>query len=173
MKKRVVYILFAVVAVINVSIFFYAREQKTKIYYVDLQKLYSEFQLKKELETTLANYSNSSTLQMDSLAMNINQLKYQIEEHPVERDVMLFDQLNQVYIAKEESFRLERDKMSKQFDDQIWKQLNQYIKEYAVENNCDLVVGGNGDGSIMYAEPGRDITESMIKYVNEKYNGEL
>src|SRR5688572_10985259 len=128
MKKNTNYILFAILIAICTGLFFYIRSGKQKIYYVDLQKLYAEFELKKELETSLANYSHQHTQALDSLAMTINQLKYRIDEKKTERDVMLLEQLSELYLTKETAFKQERSTMSQQFDDQIWKQLNQYIK---------------------------------------------
>src|SRR5688572_6372817 len=171
MKKNTNYILFAILIAICTGLFFYIRSGKQRIYYVDLQKLYAEFELKKELETSLANYTHKSTLELDSLGLAINQIKYRMDEVKTERDVMLYDQLANVYLLKEESYEKERSQLAQQFDDQIWKQLNQYIKDYAVDNDCDFVIGGNGDGSVMYARSSKDITEEMIKYANQHYNG--
>ena len=50
MKKRTIYILFGILLLINTGMFFYFNGGRQKIYYVDLQKLYAEFELKKELE---------------------------------------------------------------------------------------------------------------------------
>ena len=171
MKKRTIYILFGILLLINTGMFFYFNGGRQNIYYVDLQKLYAEFELKKELETSLTNYVHQNTQELDSLAMTINQLKYRIDENKTERDIMLFEQLGQLYVTKETNFKQERSNLSQQYDDQIWKQLNQYIKDYAAEHHCDFMMGGNGDGSVMYAKPSKDVTEDMIAFVNEKYNG--
>lgn len=171
MKNKAIYYLFGGVLLLAISYIGYTSINKEKVGYVDLQKLYNEFELKKELETSLLSYDNMSNSELDSLSNTMNHLKYQIDQHHFDRDIQLYDQLSRTYVAKQDFINQQREKLSDEFDAQVWQQLNQYILDFSNENGYDFVFGGNGDGSVMYAAPKYDITEKLIQYSNEKYNG--
>jgi len=49
--------------------------------------------------------------------------------------------------------------------------LNQYIKEYGESKQYKVVLGTQGNGNVMYAQKGIDITAEVLIYSNEKYEG--
>lgn len=71
-----------------------------------------------------------------------------------------------VYLASQNEISLTED-----YNAQIWTQLNQYIKEFGKSKDLDLMLGANGNGSILYANEAYDLTEECILYVNNKFSG--
>ena len=61
--------------------------------------------------------------------------------------------------------------MAKQYTDQIWEQLNQYIKDFGTQHKYKFIFGSRGDGNLMYAEEQDNITSEVLTYVNERYQG--
>lgn len=53
----------------------------------------------------------------------------------------------------------------------IWSRLNPLIQEYGKENKYKMIFGANGTGNLLYSDSSLDISNSLIKYVNKKYNG--
>lgn len=140
--------------------------------YIDNVRLFDEFILKKELESNLAKMETNYKAQLDSMKIQVNMLAKRIESAKVSSDVQeKFEVTRQQYLAKEEQFRLSNENTTKQFNEQIWKQINNYVKEFAKENNYDIVLGTSGSGNLMYAAEQYDVTEKAIAFVNNKYKG--
>lgn len=151
---------------------------KEKTAYVELGKVYGDFELKKELESKLTNVQqarknilDSMKVQLEFFANNINAMNVAKDKDKVEQQVREFEVKKQQYYETEKNFKEDNDKLTSQYQDQIWKQLNQYIKDYGKENGYLYIYGAGGNGFLMYADETNDITEKVKKYVNEHYKG--
>jgi len=152
--------------------FFIMDKQKNKIAYIDNARLFNEFLLKKELEEDLSKREIRWKAQLDSMRVQINFLGNKIESEKVSKEVAeQFEITRQQYLAKEEQFRNDNEKTARQFNEQIWKQLNTYVKAFAKEKEYDMVLGTSGEGNLMYADEKYDVTEEAIVFVNQKYKG--
>jgi len=154
------------------GIYWTISSEKRSIAYVDNMRLFNEFALKKELEKDLNRLENTSKSQLDSMRIQIELLARKIETEKTSRETQeRFEFTRQQYLAKEEQLRLNNENSAKRFNEQIWNQLNAYVKEFAKNNNYQIVLGTSGDGNIMYAAEELDVTEKAIAYVNQKYKG--
>jgi len=153
---------FILATLLTAGIILYVEYRLPKVYYVDIRKVYDEFELKKELEGKLQSFISTSNTLLDSLELQAGR---------TDPGSPAFGSLQQLYAARNEQFSAQGEQLTAQYDEQVWAQLNQYMQQYASEKRCDFLLGGNGDGSIMYAHPKKDITNEMITYVNGKYNG--
>lgn len=52
----------------------------------------------------------------------------------------------------------------------IYEQVNEYIKNYSLENGYDYVLGNLGNGNVMYGNPTHNITLEVIDAINVAYN---
>lgn len=48
-------------------------------------------------------------------------------------------------------------------------QINSFVENYAERNGIDIVLGSTLEGNIMYARPEMDITEQVLRELNESY----
>ena len=48
-------------------------------------------------------------------------------------------------------------------------QIDAFIKIYAKENGFDLIVGTTSSGNVLYGADGIDVTEELLKALNEQY----
>ena len=56
----------------------------------------------------------------------------------------------------------------------VWKKLNAELKSYSEKQGYNLVMGANGNGSIMYGkEELLDVTEEFLAHANTTYEGEI
>jgi outer membrane protein len=53
-----------------------------------------------------------------------------------------------------------------------WTEINKYIMEYGKENKFDMIHGVSGEGNLMYADEKLNVTDQVIEYMNNKYDGE-
>ena len=51
----------------------------------------------------------------------------------------------------------------------VMNQINAYIKTYAEKNNYDIILGTTAAGSILFGEDDMDLTEQILKEMNEHY----
>lgn len=161
------------ICVISYVIFSFFNEEKKQIAYVDNMRLFNEFLLKKELENELSKKEVVWKSRLDSMRIQLNMLSAKAEKGKVDpRLAEEFEFTRQQYLMKEEQFKLDNGNTADRFNDQIWKQLNNYVKEFAQSNNYDMVLGTSGEGNLMYASEQYDITEAAIAFVNQKYKGE-
>lgn len=150
-----------------------AGKNQFKTAHIKLGNVYENFELKKQLEVKLTKIENARKNILDSLEFQLKSLQIKITDTK-EKDASLIEmfQLNRDnYLKTSQQFEEDNQRMSEEYNKQIWDRLNQYIKDYGKENNYTYVFGADGSGAIMYGTDGIDITEELTKYANEKFNG--
>lgn len=140
--------------------------------YVNLSKLYDEFQLKKELEGKLTTLQDSRKQIMDSLVLTLNVMSASIQNGTADEELKReFEVKRTEYLTKDKAFSEDNANMMGQFDEQVWEQLNQYVTEYGNEHNLTVMIGGDGSGAVMYAKDRLDVTDDLITFSNNRYQG--
>jgi outer membrane protein len=145
-------------------------EQKTG--YIEIGKVYNEFQYKKELEAQLQNTQQARKLILDSLELELKSMSQTLDAVKSSREAIgLFEKKRQEYFNKAELFEKDNQSQVAQYTEQIMKQLNQYVQDYGRENSYTYVLGAEGTGALMFADSSRNITGEVISYINAKYKG--
>lgn len=136
-------------------------------------EVYNEFDYKKELEVELITTQNNAQRVIDSLELDLNMtVDYLNSVEPSTDQIALFERKQQNYMEFRNQIESGYGAKSQEFYNLIWDRINNYVKEYGKENGYTYIFGANGDGSIMYAEEGKDITKEIIQMINQKYAGE-
>ena len=52
----------------------------------------------------------------------------------------------------------------------VVERMNAYLKKYGENHHYKIIFAANESGNIVYAQDGLDITETIIKGLNEEYN---
>ncbi len=73
--------------------------------------------------------------------------------------------------SEDQELKRMNEYFSKDLSQKVWSRLNQYIKEYGESKQYKVVLGTQGNGNVMYAQKGIDITAEVLIYSNEKYEG--
>jgi outer membrane protein len=163
--NKLTYILLAVL-IISAAVFSMgAYLQPPKTAYVVTQNVFSEFQLSKDFEKKLGNLKVEHARKLDSLKA--------IMKAQYNQDGQISETIQDGYFTTEEEQVNERNHLTQSYNEQIWKQLNQYIKEYGEINKYSYIYGATGQGGIMYARETENITEEVISYVNARYEGNI
>jgi len=146
-------------------------EQPVKTGYVDNVRLYQEFELKQELERDYAELHESNRQLLDSLQLELRALAdildNQQEQNP--QQVLQFNRIRQQFIQTQEQSQQREEALSAKYTDQVWLHLNEYVRSYAEEHGYDYLLGGSGQGEVMYAKESLDITDDLITYANQHY----
>jgi len=173
MKKAVSYIVVAIVSVIislAITYFFIHKEKRTG--YVQLGKVYNEFELSKKLNAQFKTTATSRKNYLDSLEFQVKNIYTQASKNRDDKQLQeTFEQAQQHYAYQKKQIETVVDKLESQYSEQIWTQLNEYVKQYGKEKGYAYIFGAEGSGTIMYSTETEDLTEEMIQYINEKYQG--
>lgn len=163
-----------VALVLGASICYFAMSQtaKEKSAWIDIKKLYSEFDYKKEIEKKVKSIEGERQRIMDSLELDLKIFIKKAESvKPDPEKINEFEAKRQEYLMKKDQFEKDNITMEENYNAQILNQLNQYVKDYCKENKLEFVFGADGNGNLMYAPESKDITTDVLVYVNNKYKG--
>lgn len=172
MKRTKVFIAaIAILLIAGAGYLFFTRKTE-KAAYIDTSVIYNDFRLKKELEGKMENIRNARKSVLDSMELRLKSLMGELQAKPNEKSLIeQFGSQRQEYLHRKESFEEDNERLADEYTGQIWKQLNQYISDYGKENGYSFIYGASGNGSLMYADKGYDITKQATEYANSRYNG--
>lgn len=163
--KQLIWIAALIIIVALVILGFYVGKNTRKLGYVNVSKVFEVFELKKKLEADLNKVQLAKQSYLDSIKLKVQTLSLSAS---LNKDV---EELKKVYLLKENQFIKEQEASFQEYNEQIWKQLNQYIEDFGKDNKYDYLFGTTGQGNLMYANQQDDVTDLVIKYVNTKYYG--
>lgn len=124
--------------------------------YVDMFKLVSEFELQKEYSEEAKRAIDKQKAMIDS-AVFAEKLK-----DPAASERLKTELYTTLYQKTEQA--------NKEIEGMIWKRLNPYLEEYGKEKGYDFIYGANGTGNVLYADKELNVTDDLIKYVNNRYH---
>lgn len=164
-KSLIINIVITLFLIGVLALIFLNREKK--VAYVTTMKVFDGFTMKKEVEIKYQKIQIAKQTFLDSLRLEIQSLEAVKKDFNEEK----WNNLKKLYLLKDDQFTQENELLYKDFTEQIWKQLNQYIEDYGKEKKYDFLFGASGQGNLMYANDKEDKTNEVIEYVNDKYSG--
>lgn len=156
------------------SIMLSCSEEKGSVGVVDLPLLYSEFQYQQELNVEFESIKTNIQMKLDSLERNIQFIEQSISqtaEYSGEEKNVLFEMAYVEYLDQTQTLEYQSDSIANDFSSKVWTQLNSYMKDYGDANDYEVIIGMKGDGNVMYVKEGTDITQDIIVFSNNEYNG--
>lgn len=169
------FLISVIVTTLGFVLVYFLSEQtvNSKTAYVKLTEVYERFDLKKSLESKLKTIETARNNILDSLGFQLEAIKIKIDSQGGnDKELIKTFQLSRdIFLQKKQEFEEASGQMAKDYNDQIWTQLNQYISDYGKDKGYTYIFGADGGGAVMYADDGVDITEEVIVYVNGKYEG--
>ena len=173
MKNNLTIICAVLCCVICLGVTGYTWINQPKTAYVNLGQVFKEFDGKKELEATLVQIQQRQKLMLDSLNLKFDLFQKQLLEQGLNRqEVQYAYEAQRVHIQQTTQRITEQQQNQQQeFTENIWNQIDQYVRDYGEENGYNYIHGANGNGSLMYVSEGYDITDDIIEFLNLKYAG--
>lgn len=175
---RLVFTIVAGIFIISIAfgLFYYFVVPKTA--FINVSEVYDNFQYKLELEKELNSVQQTRTKMLDSLDFNLKQMYNEISQNKelnkkeLEMIKYNFQIGRESYLQYKEKFDSENEDIKARYTSMIWKQLNQYIKEYGNIKGYSYIYGAKGDGSLMYAAENNNITKEITEFINKRYAGD-
>jgi outer membrane protein len=134
------------------SYFFFTKNQKVGFIYNN--QVFAKFEGTVHLDKKIKKEKDAHRKTLDSLSLLIQGGRKDLSDS---------------YAVYVNNFSAAESQQSEQYTADIWKFLNEAIKEFGDKNGYDLIVGATGDGSLMYAREGLDLTDEVVGYANTKY----
>lgn len=143
------------------------------IRYINLSDVYNSFEMKKELEKKITKIQDTRQAIIDSLKMDLLSLSRAVENnHSKSKELTNSLQYKQKeFLSKQREFEETNETMINEYNNQIWKQINEYVNTYRKENKIDFIYGADGSGVLMAAEEKWNISKDVSDYINKKYQG--
>jgi len=146
--------------------------QSPKTGYVNLSKVFEEFSGKKELENKLQLEAKGNQRYLDSLSFELQNLARQVNENSKDSKLLQLMEEKQYQLntakARIDQYTINRHQ---QLTEQVWMQINQYVKDYGAEKEYEYIFGADGAGTLMYGSTNKNLTENITQYINKKYEG--
>lgn len=148
-------------------------DSKSKIVYVDNIKLFTDFNMTKDLNKQNEKKYAGKIKVFDSLVNNIKILEQSLQKLKTipNSKKMEYAKLQKVVVEKDRELAEIREFVKNDVNKKVWKRLNNYINTYGEKRNIDIILGAQGQGNIMYGKDYADITKDFIKFANSKYEG--
>ncbi|SIQ03388.1 OmpH family outer membrane protein [Maribacter ulvicola] len=162
--------------ILIIAITLLASCQQEKIGYVDNVKLMDEFQQKIDVESKFKVKADALAKTRDSIsqafqseaqafqakAQKMSQSKAQEEYAAMQqRGQMIGQQLQQ----QDQQLQMEGQTEM----DSIVSKVKEEIKAYGVTNGYSYILGGGDGGSVLYGKDANDLTDEIVKILNDKY----
>jgi outer membrane protein len=151
-KNILIIVNFLVTLCLGIYIFIGEKEKKG---YVLNQQVFKGFDGTRELEAKLKGLRKQHSAWLDSVDHLIQAGKH--------------NNLVPAYQQKEIEFEQQERQLSEKYTADIWKEINQDIKDFGKEKGYDFIFGASGDGNLMYANEMNNLTNEIIIYINKRY----
>jgi len=143
--------------------------QELKIGYVDILKVFNEYQKTENYDKTLEKQKEEKESQLEKEKEAIKKMQEKldlIKEKDQEKEKEKIIKAATAYREKERQFVLdlkkERDEKMKEIIDDI----NRVVDEYAQKEKYDLILN---KGAVLSGKKGFDLTDVILKIVNQRF----
>lgn len=171
-NKKIIYIALTVTLLLTVVNSWMLLSPK-KMAWFDIDKVYNEFLMKKDLEKKVTTLENARQFYLDSLKYQIKALENSLIAGPGNKTGetalgRLYDQYEQT----EEEFYRSRESTVKQYNTQVLNNIREMGKKYAAEKGLEVFAGISTGSDLIFCKEGTDRTTELIEYLNSNYKGE-
>ena len=180
MNKYINNIAFALSIALTIVIAYqYFNGYNKKIAVVKFHELIKEYKGMKDATQAYTLKMNKWSAQSDSMKATLESLIQEIKLDSVKGDKKKLESDYRVFLYKRQTYFQYKEKIEKiaQEEDKIMTegvihQIKQHIQNFAAEHHYDFIITDTQENSLNFITEGSDITPEIIKFANEKYEGE-
>jgi outer membrane protein len=150
--------------------------QQEKIGFVDNVKLMDGYQKKKDVEAAYQIKSEAFTRKRDSISqvfqMEAQDLQNKSEGMSQSKAQEAFTQLQQKGQMVGQQLQQEEQQLQRMGQlkmDSVVQEVRKTIKEYGKSNGYSFILTGGEGGSVLFGKEAADVTEAVLKVLNESY----
>ncbi|WP_139926240.1 OmpH family outer membrane protein [Hymenobacter sp. DG01] len=136
-------------------------ECKTLVRYINPTKLMQGYQGAIVKRAAFTAKAKTWQLNLDSLTKELSALPPSATQARKAKE--------QQYLQYREALQQQAAAEQQKLDKEVLDEVNAYIKQYGKEKGYDFILGATDNGNIVYAAEGTDVTEEVLKGLNEQY----
>lgn len=156
-------------AAITFGFFNPAHAAGEKIAYMDLSKVFDDYNKTKDFDKQLENKGNSKQGERDKLVADIKKLKDEMGLMSDKGKEAKQTAIDEKYKKLQDFDRETKDSLRKERDDmvrQILKEVKDVVEEYGKKQGYMLILDSR---AILYGIEGDDLTNLILKTLNDRY----
>lgn len=150
--------------------------QQNKIGFVDYANLMDGYQRKKDLEANYQLKAETYSRKRDSISQ-VFQLEAQglqtrtkgMSQEMAQEEFSVLQQRGQLIGQQLQQEEQLMQQMGQRNMDSLIMDVKARIQVYGKENGYDYILAGGDGGSVLYGQEAQDITEALLKLLNEEY----
>ncbi|WDF66481.1 OmpH family outer membrane protein [Flavobacterium sp. KACC 22763] len=150
------------ITISTVLLVLHLMQPETKILYVDNAKVFENFSMTKELKKNGEKEFNNRKANLDVLYSQLEST----EISSIQKQTLM-----KQFIKEKEELNQFNDFYSSEQTSKIWTRIKSYSAEFSKENDCDIIISSDSNGNVLFADQSIDITDKLITYINQKYEG--
>ena len=150
--------------------------QQYKIAFVDSVRIMDEYQEKIDVEARFKTKAEAMTKKRDSISqafqLELQQFQAKAQKMSQKNAQEEYAQLQQrgQFVGQQLQQEEQQLQLTSQAEmDTLVKKVKKEIKEYGKANGYTYILGGGDGGSVLYGEEAHDLTDAILKILNEKY----
>jgi outer membrane protein len=165
------------VALLLALIAVYYAKTSSQLVYVDVNKLMEGYKRTKVAKAEFDKKASTMKTNVDSLLAN---WQVELKNYEKERGVLSANELKlkqELLSNKQQQINGYQEAIQKQIQEEdkkitqtVINDINDYVKEYGKKHGYKIIFGASGGGNIMYAEESTDLTEDVLKGLNQEYD---
>lgn len=151
----------------------------TKIVYVNTDTLLSNYLLAIELNEAFLKKQEERRTELNikakSLDQEANEFQRKLQNNGFISEARAIDARDQLLVKQQNLQKLQQemtDKMTREQNDlskKLFEAITAYLAQYNNVNGFNIVLSTTLGGNVLYAQPGFDITNDVLKGLNEEY----
>lgn len=170
--KKIIYLLAILIA-------FSSCQQQQKIGFVNNSEVINKYQMKIDIEEKFEKRDQAYKKKTDSIGM-----AYQVDAQQTQEKLSKLSEqqqregsqaFTQKWQVMQQQLQFEQQQMQQEFNkeiDSVLSQVKTFVGDYGKANGYTFILGKNEAGSVMYGTEENDLTETIIKALNENYSKE-
>ncbi|PRX56914.1 OmpH family outer membrane protein [Flagellimonas meridianipacifica] len=150
--------------------------EQDKIGYVDNVKLMDGFQEKIDIEAKFKTKVEALTKKRDSIsqAFQLELQQFQnkaqkMSQKSAQEEYALLQQKGQFVGNQLQQEEQQLQQTSQTEMDSLVSKVKREIRAYGETNGFTYILGGGDGGSVLYGKVGKDLTDELLKILNDKY----
>lgn len=163
MNKKFAYIIIVINLILIVLLLFgfFSSRLKNHVVFVDNVKVFNGFTMTKELKSIGEKRLSDQNKQLDSVYSVLNDPATTANKPELVKQAIAIKQAMEEY----------HHQFATENSENIWKRINAYAKDFAAENQYQIIIGNQNSDNILYGDEKSDVTQSLLAFINEKYEG--
>nr|WP_236587854.1 OmpH family outer membrane protein [Marivirga aurantiaca] len=153
--------------------------QNVSIAYIDSDSLLTKYELTKEIEEKLATKQEKFEKEYQNKAQGLQQEISDFQRTAANLTVAQGKALEESLMKKQQNLMRYQESLTQQLrqeeaklNEELYNNVSEYLKEYGKKNNLELVLTYSRGSGVLYANEQLDISNDVIKGLNEAYLSE-